>query len=204
MKTIFALLVLFSVALSQQQVQAQEVQSYEEWRKGLAKGSKTASKPAAKATKATPPAKAATTKTAKTPPVKATANAEGKTEIKAAAPAMAAPAGFFTGTLPCTDCQGIQTELELTGDANGSNRSFALKQTYLGKPADKSVVLSTGKWFLAKGNKQDPDAVVLQLIPTSGKIDPMYFLQVSESEVKLLTRQQAEIKGQQNHILKRQ
>lgn len=198
MKTIFALLVLFSVALSQQQAQAQEAQSYEEWRKSLAKGNKKA----AKATKAKVPAKAATSKT---PTAKATAaKAENKTEVKAAAPAMAAPAGFFTGTLPCTDCQGIISELELTGNVNGSNRSFSLKQTYLGKPADKSVVLSSGKWFLAKGNKQDPDAVVLQLIPTSGKIDPMYFLQVSETEVKLLNRQQAEIKGQQNYILKRQ
>lgn len=195
MKTIFALLVLFSVVLSQQQAQAQEAQSYEEWRKSLAKGNK-------KAAKAKVPAKAATSKT---PTAKATAaKAENKTEVKAAAPAMAAPAGFFTGTLPCTDCQGIISELELTGNTNGSNRSFSLKQTYLGKPADKSVVLSSGKWFLAKGNKQDPDAVVLQLIPTSGKIDPMYFLQVSETEVKLLNRQQAEIKGQQNYILKRQ
>ncbi|MFD3003409.1 copper resistance protein NlpE [Pontibacter toksunensis] len=198
MKTIFALLVLFSVALSQQQVQAQEVQSYEEWRKSLAKGNKKATKPAAKA------ATAKKTSPAKTSPAKATAKAEGKTKSKAVAPAMAAPAGYFTGTLPCSDCQGIISELELTGDANGSNRSFSLKQTYLGKPADKNVLTSSGKWFLAKGNKQDPNAVVLQLIPTSGKIDPMYFLQVSETEVKLLDRQQAEIKGQQNFILKRQ
>ncbi|WP_460922785.1 copper resistance protein NlpE [Pontibacter brevis] len=191
MKTIFALLVLFSVALSQQQVKAQTVTSYEEWRSSLKKGSKTATKPAAKTTKAKAPAKAAE-------------KSVNKAETKAAAPAMAAPAGVFTGTLPCNDCQGINTELELNSDASGSGRSFTLKQTFLGKPADKSVVTSSGKWFLAKGNKQNPDAVVLQLIPISGKIDPMYFLQVSETEVKLLDRQQTELKGQQNDVLKRQ
>lgn len=179
MKTIFALLVLFSVALSQQQVQAQSAKSYEEWRKSSAKKSKTA----AKATKDQAPAKA---------------------EGKAAAPvAIAAPAGTFIGTVPCTDCHGIKTELILNGGASGSSRSFTMKQTYLGKPADKNIVTSSGKWFIAKGNKQNPDAVVLQLIPTEGNIDPMYFLQVSETEVKLLDRQQAEMQGQQSYSLKK-
>ncbi|RDV13648.1 copper resistance protein NlpE [Pontibacter diazotrophicus] len=183
MKTMFALLVLFSVALGQQQVKAQSAKTYEEWKKSTPKKrSKTATKPA-KATKA-----------------KTTAKAEEKT---AAPAAMAAPTGTFSGTFPCTDCQGINTELVLNGGADGSSRSFTMKQTYLGKPADKSIVTSSGKWFLAKGNKQNPDAVVLQLIPTEGNIDPMYFLQVSDSEVKLLDRQQAEMQGQQRYSLKK-
>ena len=62
---------------------------------------------------------------------------------------------------------------------------------------------SSGKWFLAKGNKQNPDAVVLQLIPTAGDIDPMYFLQVSDTEVKLLTKTQDEIGSSKNHSLKK-
>lgn len=181
MKTMFALLVLFSVSLGQ--VQAQSAKSYEEWKKSLSKNnSKTATKPA-KATK-----------------TKATAKAEKKPAVPMA---MAAPAGTFAGTFPCTDCQGINTELVLNGGANGSGRSYTMKQTYLGKPADKNTVTNAGKWFIAKGNKQNPDAVVLQLIPSKGDIDPMYFLQVSDSEVKLLDRQQAEIKGQHNYSLKK-
>lgn len=184
MKTIFALLVLFSVTLGQQQVKAQSAKSYEEWKKSMSqKRSKT------------------TTKSAKASNAKASA----KAEVKAAAPrAMVAPAGTFIGTIPCTDCQGITTELVLNGGANGSSRSYTMKQIYQGKPADKNTVTSSGKWFLAKGNKQNPDAVVLQLIPTEGNIDPMYLLQVSETEVKLLDRQQAEIQGQQSYSLKKQ
>ena len=183
MKAIFALLVLILMTLSLQQVQAQSGMSYEEWRKSSVNRSKKATQPA-KATKAKAPAKA---------------------EEKAAAPAaMAAPAGTFTGTFPCTDCKGINTELVLNSGANGSGRSFTMKQTFLGKPAGKDIVTSSGTWFIAKGNKQDPDAVVLQIIPTSGSIDPMYFLQVSDSEVKLLDRKQAEMQGQHSYLLKKQ
>lgn len=185
MKTIFAFLVLFSSTLCISEVQAQSGRSYEEWLREAANGQKSVAK-------RTTSGKAKTTeaRTEDTPP--------------AADPVMAAPAGTFTGTLPCADCQGISTELSLNGGANGSSRTYTMKQTYLGKPADKSVVTSSGKWFLAKGNRQDPDAVVLQLIPTAGNIDPMYFLQVNDKEVKLLDRQQAEIKSRHNHSLKKQ
>lgn len=187
MKTIFSLLVLFSVTLGLQQAQAQEGRSYEEWLQSSASGRKTAAAKPAKSSK--PAARPAT-----------------EEEATAAAPAaaMAAPMGTFNGTLPCADCQGITTELSLNGGTNGTSRTFTLKQTYQEKPADKGVVVSSGKWFLAKGNKQNPDAVILQLIPTAGNIDPMYFLQVSESEVKLLDRQQAEIESRNNYSLKKQ
>jgi len=37
--------------------------------------------------------------------------------------------GTYSGTLPCADCEGIQTELVLNEDM-----TFVRKQTYLGKP----------------------------------------------------------------------
>jgi hypothetical protein len=187
MKTLFAILVLFSMTLGLQQAQAQSGRSYQEWLES-GTGRKTAAKPTRSASATASPTKAATA---------------AATAAPAAAAAMAAPAGTFTGTLPCADCQGIDTELILSGGTNGSARSYTMKQTYKGKPTDKSVVSSSGKWFVAKGNKQDPDAVVLQLIPTAGNIDPMYFLQVSDKEVKLLNRQQEEIQSSHNHSLKK-
>jgi uncharacterized lipoprotein NlpE involved in copper resistance len=191
MRTIIAFFVLFALTLGLQQAHAQSGKSYEEWMKEKREASK---KPAA--TKA--PAKSnARTNT------KAAANAKA-TEAKAAeaAPVLAPPAGTFMGTLACKDCKGIQTELILTPSAAGKNGSFIMKQVYEGKPADKSVVNSSGKWFIAKGNKQNPDAVVLQLIPTAGDIDPMYFLQVSDTEVKLLSKTQDEI-GDKNASLRK-
>lgn len=190
MRTIFALFVLFALTLSLQQAHAQSGKSYEEWMKEKkAAGQK---KPAAKA-----PAKS----NAKTNP-KSAANA-AEQEAAEDAVVLAPPAGKFMGTLTCKDCKGIQTELILTPSAAGKNGSFIMKQIYVGKPADKSVVNSSGKWFLAKGNKQNPDAVVLQLIPTAGDIDPMYFLQVSDTEVKLLSKTQDEIAGSSNSSLKK-
>lgn len=173
MKTILSLFVLLSMTFGLQQAQAQSGKSYEEWR-AAAKAKKTAAK---------------------------TAKASKKSNAPKAA--MAAPAGTFMGTFPCADCQGINTELMLNGGANGASRSFTMKQTYLGKPAGKNVVTSSGKWFLAKGNKQDPNAVVLQLIPTEGDVELLYFLQVSDSEIKLLDRTQAEIQSKHNYSLKK-
>lgn len=185
MKKILTLLILFSAAFSLQQAQAQSGMSYEEWRASAGKAKKAATKPA---------------KSAK---AKTTAEANS---AKAVAPkaAMTAPAGTFTGTIPCADCKGISTELVLNEGTNGSSRSFTMKQTYIGKPADKNLVVSSGKWFLAKGNNQDPDAIMLQLIPTEGDTGMMYFVQVSDTEIKLFDKQQDEIKSKHNYSLKKQ
>ncbi|MCP2043920.1 copper resistance protein NlpE N-terminal domain-containing protein [Pontibacter sp. HSC-36F09] len=185
MKAIIALFILFSLTLGLQQVQAQSGKSYQEWlEENRAGGKKTTAKAPAKS---------------KAKPTKAEATAAAEPALEAA-PVLASPSGTFRGTLACKDCQGIKTELTLNGDSKGS---FTMKQIYMGKPADKSVVNSSGKWFLAKGNKQNPDAVVLQLIPTAGDIDPMYFLQVSDTEVKLLTKTQDEIGSSKNHSLRK-
>lgn len=180
MKTLIAFIILFSVTFGSQQAQAQTGKSYSEWLKGKSGGSKaTAKKTSAKA------------------------KAAGTTAEAAPAPAMAAPNGTFRGTLACADCQGIRVELTLTGAPKDANRSFTMKQMYVGKPESKGVVSSSGKWFLAKGNIQNPEAVVLQLIPTAGDVEPVYFLQVSEREIKLLNRQQDEFKDSRNYSLRK-
>lgn len=178
MKTIVAILVLFSATFGMQQAQAQSGKSYSEWLKGKSSGGKATAK-------------------------KAPAKTKAAAKETAPAPAMAAPNGTFSGTLACADCQGIRVELMLTGNPKDAARSFKMKQVYLGKPADKGVVNSSGKWFLAKGNIQNPEAVILQLIPTAGDVEPVYFLQVSESEIKLLNRQQDEFKDSQNYSLRK-
>lgn len=186
MRTILTLIVLFNLTLGLQQVQAQSGKSYQEWLEENRGGGKKAT-----AKKAPVKAKSSTAKGTAAKPAE---------EAPSAVPALAPPSGTFMGTIACKDCQGIKTELTLNGNSKGS---FTMKQVYIGKPADKSVVNSSGKWFLAKGNKQNPDAVVLQLIPTAGDIDPMYFLQVSDTEVKLLSNTQDEISNSRNYSLKK-
>jgi hypothetical protein len=183
MKAIITFFVLFSLTLGVQQSQAQSGKSYQEWLKESRAKSKT-------------PAK-------KTPAKGKTTAAKSGKEAAAPAPALAPPSGTFRGTLACSSCQGIRTELVLTGSPKDASRSFTMKQIYVGLPADKNVVVGSGKWILAKGNKQNPEAVILQLIPTAGDLDLMYFLQVSESEVKLLDRQQNEISASENYSLRK-
>lgn len=121
----------------------------------------------------------------------------------ASAAPLAAPSGVFAGTVPCVDCGGISIELGLNGSPQDPNRSFTLKQIYAGKAAGTNIVVSTGKWFLAKGNKQDPEAVILQLIPKENQ-EPMYFQQVSDKELKMLNRQQSAFESKHNYTLKKQ
>ncbi|WP_276496424.1 copper resistance protein NlpE N-terminal domain-containing protein [Pontibacter litorisediminis] len=181
MRTIIAFFVLFSLTLGLQQAQAQSGKSYQEWLKESRSKSKTTAKK--------------TSAKGKTAAAAATAKEE--------APVMAPPVGTFRGTFACADCKGIRTELILSGSPKDANRSFTMRQMYVGKATDKNIVSGSGKWFLAKGNKQNPDAVILQLVPTDGDLDLMYFLQMSESEVKLLNNRQEEISDSKDYSLRK-
>lgn len=48
-------------------------------------------------------------------------------------------AGIYEGTTPCADCEGIKTVLELRDD-----KTYALSQTYLGKPEAENEFTKTG------------------------------------------------------------
>jgi copper homeostasis protein (lipoprotein) len=62
--------------------------------------------------------------------------------------------GTFTGSLPCADCSGIDTTLQLAADG-----SYTLDETYRGKPGGASR--SDGTWTFEADNKQirlDPNS----------------------------------------------
>ncbi|WP_436897045.1 copper resistance protein NlpE [Acinetobacter gyllenbergii] len=85
--------------------------------------------------------KAETPKTdEQTPPV---ATAEASSEVVADSAHTAENSldwnGTYKGVLPCADCEGIETELELNLD-----KTYELKETYLGK--------GDGKAFESKGS----------------------------------------------------
>ncbi|WP_242106911.1 copper resistance protein NlpE [Luteimonas aquatica] len=63
-------------------------------------------------------------------------------------------AGVFAGTLPCADCPGIDTRLELKADG-----TYALRETYLERKAEP--LKSDGTWTLEAANKHirlDPNS----------------------------------------------
>ncbi|MTI41081.1 copper resistance protein NlpE N-terminal domain-containing protein [Fulvivirga lutimaris] len=63
--------------------------------------------------------------------------------------------GTYQGTLPCADCEGIQTEIILKGD-----ESFTMTTQYLGKDDERNVSTGSFKWDESGSNitlNEDPN-----------------------------------------------
>lgn len=88
--------------------------------------------------------------------------------------------GTYKGVLPCADCEGIETELELNAD-----KTYDLKETYLGK--------GDGKAFESKGSFQFDanNTSVIELDKTGD--NRKYF--VAEGYLKALDMEGNEITG---------
>lgn len=83
--------------------------------------------------------------------------------------------GIYSGTLPCGDCKGVITKLELLADG-----SYKLNEIYDGKVGAGSVLDSTGTWnadMASKSLKLDPSAQDWQdrvfTIVGSGSLRPL-------------------------------
>lgn len=94
--------------------------------------------------------------------------------------------GIYSGVLPCADCGGIQTSLELSRDG-----SFKLNQVYWGK--DESDFENSGKFVWNK----DGNAI------TIGEGERMMKFQVGENMLTMLDREGNKITGElaDNYIL---
>src|SRR4051794_10933420 len=75
-------------------------------------------------------------------------------------------AGVFYDTLPCADCPGIATQLNLKPD-----NSFIMEQAYLGR----SVVYDLGKW-----------SVTDSILKLTGSEGPRQFKILNYAAIKLL------------------
>jgi hypothetical protein len=113
----------------------------------------------------------------KEPPPPAFSVEENPAPPSAGAPATgpaaeAPPGGSFVGrwrgTLPCADCPGIDTELELYAGAGGISGPFHLVETYAGRPADRNRVETKGEWLAQRGSERDPEATVYRFEPAGG------------------------------------
>jgi hypothetical protein len=104
----------------------------------------------------------------------------------------------FVGTLACTDCPGVSTDLSLFGNFPTGRHTFRLKQNHV-KP-DGRVVESTGRWSAQKGYDGDPDAAVYELkLDTSDVV--YYFRVVDRNHLKLLDSLRHEIKSTEHLTL---
>lgn len=87
-------------------------------------------------------------------------------------------AGTYSGVLPCANCAGIESKLEINADY-----SYMLTTVYLGKTAEPVVQSGTFYWNNAGS------------IITLGSLDEVYQLQVGENQLIKLDQEGKRIQG---------
>ncbi|HET9314566.1 MAG TPA: copper resistance protein NlpE N-terminal domain-containing protein, partial [Vicinamibacteria bacterium] len=94
--------------------------------------------------------------------------------------------GFFVGTVPCADCGGVLTELTLFSHDGTGRATYQLKETYLGKPAQKAVSHSSGTWALEFGRPRTKEQVyrLVDFLSFENRV----FLRVSDDELRVADR----------------
>ncbi|QOQ70689.1 copper resistance protein NlpE [Photobacterium damselae] len=99
--------------------------------------------------------------------------------------------GSYTGILPCADCSGIETILDIKADGN-----YTLDETYQGKKDDHFVSSGVFTWNKA-GN-------TISLKSADGKSDSNYF--VGENRLFRLDKEGNRVTGPlaDNYSLKKQ
>ena len=91
--------------------------------------------------------------------------------------------GTYKGVLPCADCEGLETEIKLNLD-----KSYQLKETYLGKGNEKA--------FISKGTFHfDPNPNNSSVIQLDGRDDKRKYF-VAEGYLKALDTEGHEITGE--------
>lgn len=106
------------------------------------------------------------------------------------AAALVQPPARFAGVLPCADCEGIRTELELR--ANGA---WFMRSTYLGR-GDDAIHEAMGSFALAT----DGDRLTLR----GDREPPRVFRVLSADTIRLLDRDGSEIGSTLNYPLGRE
>ncbi|MCC6563711.1 copper resistance protein NlpE N-terminal domain-containing protein [Candidatus Uhrbacteria bacterium] len=103
----------------------------------------------------------------------------------------------FVGLLPCDDCEGIRTELELR-----PNGTFTIEETYIGKIATQPH-FQIGNWTTLRGTARDLKAVIYQI--NHDRLEgSKYFLVLADGNIRLLDNQQNDIVSSLNYMLERQ
>lgn len=116
------------------------------------------------------------------PPAEATPETTAAAEAPAETPVLL---GVFEGVLPCADCPGIETRLELTRKGQDwGDGTYRLTETYQGRG---EPVVTEGEWGTLRGSATDPDATVYQLDPATPETS-RYFRVESDDALRMLDR----------------
>jgi copper homeostasis protein (lipoprotein) len=107
----------------------------------------------------------------------------------------------YHGVLPCADCPGIDTTVELFAAADGGegHGRYLIKHVYQER---KSSYSETGTWTLKKGTPDNASASVYVFKPKTGT-GVTNFLRVGDDEIKQLDNDRKPFGGTVNFSLKR-
>jgi uncharacterized lipoprotein NlpE involved in copper resistance len=113
--------------------------------------------------------------------------------------------GVYKGTLPCADCNGLDTVLRLyaKGKFDTTYAFFVRTQTYRGAPRGDVVLTDRGDWAVLRGDATDENATVYQLNPDDEQHSESLLLQDSGSALVQLDREQKPIDSPFNLTLRR-
>jgi len=113
--------------------------------------------------------------------------------------------GVYKGTLPCADCEGLDTVLRLyvKGKFDFTYAFYVRTQTYRGAPHGDVVLSDRGDWALLRGNATDENATVYQLNPDNEQKADSLLVQDNGSTLVQLDREMKPIDSPMNLALRR-
>jgi uncharacterized lipoprotein NlpE involved in copper resistance len=106
----------------------------------------------------------------------------------------------YKGTLPCADCEGIETTIVMNIDTVNYHHTFELKETYLGKPDGENTFSQKGT--LAILYSKDSTQLFYRLNAENDN-RVLVFRKTGEDELRMMTSDEQEIDSKLNYSLKR-
>lgn len=113
--------------------------------------------------------------------------------------------GVYKGTMPCADCNGLETVLRLyaKGKFDTTYAFYVRTQTYRGAPHGDVTISDRGEWTVLRGDATDPDATVYQLNPDDEQHSEALLVQDKGAELEQLDRDLKPIETTVSAMLKR-
>ncbi len=113
--------------------------------------------------------------------------------------------GVYKGSLPCADCEGLETTLRLYTKAkfDFTYAFFVRTQTYRGAPKGDVTFSDRGDWALLRGDATDENATVYQLNPDDEKRSESYLVDEGGNALVMLDKEQKPIDSTANLTLRK-
>ncbi len=113
--------------------------------------------------------------------------------------------GVYKGTMPCADCEGLETTLRLYAKSkfDTTYAIYVRTQTYRGAPHGDVTMSDRGEWALLRGDADDDNATVYQLNPDNEQRSEALLVQDKGAALVQLDKDMKPIDTTMNVTLKR-